>query len=395
MFIRKQSHRLSLIGNACHCRNVFKPNPEGICRSLHSVPMRLPKALAGALRSLCLATLAIVTFPCAADTVILDDMQPAYIKPGDILARPVVWHRSAGVRVELKLESAPALAQLSFDTFGGLWLHWTTPKDLPSETRLLIMARDVDTGTVLDQSQLIVRSTLAESADESDSSSKVQTRAAEKVSAANQESELNQESESQNLPEPAETLDSPEPSESADLPETKNPSAGEKQLAAISDAPSPQNEEKTEPQTEQLAMVQINAAVDPNPSTAAVTRVGELELGVGADPLAGSDQIVLSRINNQIVSVGRSVAFRVDAKTQAAIDPLVEIDWLPANASFDKANDGSYRFFWQTSARDQGEHRFRIMARHPANLQQTALQEVVVVVGDPSMGQTQAPRSGK
>ena len=90
----------------------------------------------------------------------------------------------------------------------------------------------------------------------------------------------------------------------------------------------------------------------------------------------------------QIVSAGRTVAFRVAANLPDEQVPFLQIDRLPRNASFDPAADGSRTFHWPTVDTDQGEHRFRITALHPDDETLVSRVDLLIVIGDPSRART-------
>lgn len=98
----------------------------------------------------------------------------------------------------------------------------------------------------------------------------------------------------------------------------------------------------------------------------------------------------LAPLASQIVSAGRTVAFRVAATLDDDADraPLLQIDRLPRHASFDENPDGSRSFYWPTGDRDQGEHRFRITALHPDDAALASRVDLLVIVGDPSRAVT-------
>lgn len=99
-------------------------------------------------------------------------------------------------------------------------------------------------------------------------------------------------------------------------------------------------------------------------------------------------EVSLEPLAGQIVSAGRAVSFRVNSSASDNQQPLISIDRIPRNASFEKNFQGGYTFFWQTSSRDQGEHRFRLTAVHPDNTAVTESRELTIVVGDPSNSRT-------
>ena len=97
----------------------------------------------------------------------------------------------------------------------------------------------------------------------------------------------------------------------------------------------------------------------------------------------------------EIVSSGKRVKIQVTGASSDDEPPLISIDRVPRNASFERNGNGRYTFFWQTTDRDQGEHRFRVTAVHPENEQATISREFTVVVGDPSRRTTQPAKTGE
>ena len=66
----------------------------------------------------------------------------------------------------------------------------------------------------------------------------------------------------------------------------------------------------------------------------------------------------------------------------------MDVDRLPRGARFDANADGSRTFYWPTSDRDHGEHRFRFTATDPTDPSLRDSADVLVIVGDPSRGAT-------
>ena len=105
----------------------------------------------------------------------------------------------------------------------------------------------------------------------------------------------------------------------------------------------------------------------------------------GSPPRAAPD---IGPLASQIVSTGRTVTFRVAAGLADGREPLLEIDRLPRNASFDRNADGTRTFYWPTGGSDEGEHRFRVTARHPDDATLVSRVDFLVIVGDPSRSRT-------
>ena len=96
----------------------------------------------------------------------------------------------------------------------------------------------------------------------------------------------------------------------------------------------------------------------------------------------------LGPIATHIVSAGKLLTIKVAPDHAHALPPIILIDRLPANASFDVNEDGSRTFFWPTSNRDQGQHRFRFTVIHPDDASLKSTREMTVIVGDPSTQST-------
>jgi len=99
---------------------------------------------------------------------------------------------------------------------------------------------------------------------------------------------------------------------------------------------------------------------------------------------------ILNAIATHIISVGRTLRVRVAPELDNDLPPIIQIDRLPANASFDVNEDGSRTFFWPTGESDQGQHRFRFTAIHPDDASLKVSQELTVYIGD-STKQISAP----
>ena len=99
---------------------------------------------------------------------------------------------------------------------------------------------------------------------------------------------------------------------------------------------------------------------------------------------------------NQVVSAGRIVSFRVSPSSEDGSVPVLLVDRIPRDASFDSNEDGSRTFFWQTGERDQGEHVFRFTAVNPREPNLRSYRDVLIIVGDPTRNKTepQANTSG-
>lgn len=93
---------------------------------------------------------------------------------------------------------------------------------------------------------------------------------------------------------------------------------------------------------------------------------------------------IFAVLPNQVVSAGRTVTLKVFASLSGEVEPVLQVDRLPRNASFEINEDGGRTFRWETGENDQGEHLFRFSAFNPRAPQQRSVQEVLMVVGDPT-----------
>ena len=92
----------------------------------------------------------------------------------------------------------------------------------------------------------------------------------------------------------------------------------------------------------------------------------------------------LGPIATHIVSAGKVLTIKVAPEHDHELPPIIRIDRLPPNASFDVNLDGSRTFFWPTGNSDQGQHRFRVTVIHPEDASLKSTREMTVIVGDPS-----------
>ena len=96
----------------------------------------------------------------------------------------------------------------------------------------------------------------------------------------------------------------------------------------------------------------------------------------------------LGPIATHIVSAGKVLTIKVAPEHDHELPPIIRIDRLPPNASFDVNLDGSRTFFWPTGNSDQGQHRFRVTVIHPEDASLKSTREMTVIVGDPSTQST-------
>lgn len=119
----------------------------------------------------------------------------------------------------------------------------------------------------------------------------------------------------------------------------------------------------------------------------AVIETQELHVLRAVSP-AEQSTISLNPMSNQIISGGQTVSIPMIATSSDSMNPVISIDRVPRNARFEKNPLGGYTFYWQTSDNDQGEHIFRITARHPSQNETFSTALLTVFIGDPSIRKT-------
>lgn len=283
------------------------------------------------------------TFLADAATVI-NPLEPQYVKPGEALQVAVRLNRQDGVRVQIKLMNAPEGLKLGVNSEGEFVVLWETPTDLPVESLAIITANDVDSGEILDRRYLLIRNS-DDFPDEPDVPGK------------------------ENEPSDTDSTIAEKPSELSENVLVKL------EQTAMDDAVS-----------KPLSANPAQHSVVESPSTQLVT--------LGGDKIIASAQpqpqlrIHIDQVSNQIVSTGRTVVLNIGATASDNVPPIMEVDRLPMNASFEKKDDGVYTLFWPTGDPDQGEHLFRFTARHPDRTSISDSHEVMIVVGDPARSKT-------
>ncbi len=246
--------------------------------------------------------IAALACPVVAVAATLEVPPEQIVEPGQWLQLPLVLRQEQGPRIEISLGVAPPGVSLELMDDGQLQLEWLAGTDMPAESTIELLVRDVDSDVYLD-------------------SVFVKVRRAGTV--------------------PEEPI----------RPEDEEPASG------------------AEP------------GQDPLPaSTAGDDQQGQVD--------GSLDAPVLETMPNQVVSVGRTVILEVFATLPGEFDPVLLIDRLPRNASFEANDEGGRTFRWETSDVDQGEHLFRFTAFNPRAPQQRSVQEVWMVVGDPTRNVT-------
>lgn len=192
--------------------------------------------------------------------VVLPELEPAYVQPGDLLELIIEVDPPDDFRVEIRMLSPPENATLNPDSHGKLQLLWETSPILPERTVLTLQAKNIDNQKIIDTTELLV--------------------------------------------------------------------------------------------------------------------------------LRETITVELNTIANQMVSAGRTVSVSISAISSDEETPVITIDRLPRNASFDQNSNGGYTLVWPTDEQDQGEHVFRVTAKHPSENSTVSNASLTVIVGDPSRRKT-------
>lgn len=295
--------------------------------------------------------LALLACCSAVEANLLPAFEPVIVGAGDIIEHVIELQEDYrdGARIEIRLLSRPEGARIVVNDEGLMTLTWKTAPDLDEQTELVIQARNIDTQAVIQTQELLVKAVLV-----------VEENGA--PAALSIEPVLQAGNSVQNpLAEPvgAPELQQPDDEGLSDRLEVGIVDRGntdqddELELLAPSPVPEPENPE-------------------PQPDVFVPTRA----------------EVDLSTVNNQIISVGRTVSMRFNASSSDGEEPVLLIDRLPGNASFEKDINGGYILFWQTGNRDQGEYVFKVTAEHPLDNSISQSMYWTLVIGDPSIGRT-------
>ncbi|MGQ7843444.1 hypothetical protein ACUNV4_03125 [Granulosicoccus sp. 3-233] len=215
----------------------------------------------------------------------LEALPDQVLEPGQQLQLPLQIRQEQGPRIEISLGVSPPGASLELQDDGQLQLQWQPGPDMPPETMVELLVRDVDSNVYLDSVFVVIR----------------------------------------------------------------------------------------------------RPDVNPRPDGGPGTGVMAPEPSTEVLPDGSLDAPVLDVLPNQVVSAGRTVTLKVFASLPGEFDPVLQIDRLPRNASFEANEEGGRTFRWETGDNDQGEHLFRFTAFNPRAPEQRSVQEVLMVVGDPSL----------
>lgn len=306
--------------------------------------------------------------PAFVSADILSPMQPQSLEPGDFLSYPVNFNRVPGIRLQLRVESGPDGARLTVDPAGQVRIVWQSPNRLSSEVNIGLVARNVDTGQQLESRVLLVRA--AEPSTEVESAGVPLGPFEEQVFAAG---------------DPWEWVFKVDPA-------TVQLSAGGLPPGAMfMNDPDKGYLFRWTPKPEQQGRYEVNLQAIDRYDRSRITNSSillQVEPAFVPDTFEDPDIPTIFPLANQVVSAGRIVSFKVDSVAEDGTVPVLLVDRIPRDASFDGNEDGSRTFFWQTGDRDQGEHVFRFTAVNPREPNLRTYKDVLIVVGDPTRNKT-------
>jgi hypothetical protein len=316
------------------------------------------------------SALAVATLlaPALVSAEILSPMRPQLLEPGDFLSYPVSFNRLAGTRLQLRVESGPDGARLTVDPKGQIRIIWQSPAELPSEVNISLVARNVDTSERLESRVLLVRA--AGPNTEIESAVVPLGPFEEQVFAAGV------------LWEWVFNVD----------PAAIQLSAGGLPPGAMFvNDPDKGYLIRWMPKLEQQGRYEVNLQAVNRYDRGRVTNSSillQVKLPVVPDTFVDPDIPTILPLANQVVSAGRIVSFKVNSVAEDGTVPVLLVDRIPRDASFDGNEDGSRTFFWQTGDRDQGEHVFRFTAVNPREPNLRSYKDILIIVGDPSRNKT-------
>lgn len=98
-----------------------------------------------------------VLFAATQSVAALRPLEPVTLQPGDTLEQIIDWDIPEGVRIQIRIKSAPDNAKLTVGEKGRLVVKWQTGPDLLDETPITIQAHNVDTQALINSQLLTVR----------------------------------------------------------------------------------------------------------------------------------------------------------------------------------------------------------------------------------------------
>lgn len=316
------------------------------------------------------SALAIVTLlaPAFAGADILPPLRPQSIKPGDFLSYPVSYNPVAGVRLHLRVENGPDGARMTVDPTGQARIIWQSPADFSAEANIGLVVRNSDTGEKLESRVLLIRAAepIVESKTTSVSLGPFETQ--DFIAGEQWEWVFN-----------------------VDPAKIQLSAGGLPPGAMFINDPNKGYLFRWTPTLEQHGLYEVNLEAVNRYDRDTVTN-SSIKLQVNLPVVPGSsDNPHIPKIlplANQVVSAGRIISFKVSSVAEDGTVPVLLVDRIPRDASFDGNENGSRTFFWQTGDRDQGEHVFRFTAVNPREPELRSYKDVLIVVGDPTRNKT-------
>lgn len=306
--------------------------------------------------------------PVMASAEILSPMEPQSLEPGDLLSYPMNFNRLPGTRLQLRVESGPYGARLTVDPAGQVLIIWQSPTELPAEVNIDLVARDVDTGQKIESRVLLVRA----------AGPSIEADTAQLALGPFEEQEFT-------------AGDSWEWVVAVDTNTVELSAGGLPPGAMFMNDPDKGYVIRWTPKLEQQGRYEVSLQAVDRYDRAKVTN-SSIILQVNAplvpDTFEDPDIPTILPLANQVVSAGRIVSFKVKSTAEDGTVPVMLVDRIPRDASFDGNDDGSRTFFWQTGDRDQGEHVFRFTAVNPREPNLRSYQDVLIIVGDPTRNKT-------
>ena len=350
---------------------------------------------------------------------ILLPMAPQSLVPGDFLSYPVMFNSLMDKRLQLRVESGPEGARLIVDSTGQVRIIWQSTSEMRPSVNIYVVARDVDTGQRLESKILVVKA--------AESMAEIEEPRAEVL-----EPKVEIEEPRAEIEEPSAEIQEPKaeivvPKADTDVPkaEIDKPVAeaevretlvqdietegewewvfkldpGTVELSAGGLPPGAMFMNDSEkgymlrwsPKLEQQGLYEVNLQAVDRFNRSKVTNTSMLlrvKPRVIPTNFEDPDTPSIMPLANQVVSAGRIISFKVDSTAEDGTKPVLLVDRIPRDASFDANSDGSRTFFWQTGDRDQGEHVFRFTAVNPREPDLRSFKDVLIVVGDPTRNKT-------
>ncbi|NND92937.1 MAG: hypothetical protein HKN42_18920 [Granulosicoccus sp.] len=341
--------------------------------------VRVNRTVLAAILRVSLLPAAMLSTSYPASGMILDYLEPVTLDAGERMQQALPRLANDGIRVEILLGTAPQGARLVVDDSGRMLVDWQSGPDMAKETLIELLVRNADSGELLETRYLLVRR------EPKPVTQPVVSAALPPLLGPYEHQFLQAGIQWRFLLRPDASDSDTVEVMAGELPDGAmlvKESAGGYQILWT-------------PADNQLGTrrIVLRANDRARPGT-----VGEATLLVSVEardkapqrPRPPSTELMprIDPLANQVISAGRVVSMRVTASIADGTAPVLQVDRLPRNASFDINDDGSRTFYWQTGDRDQGEHLYRFIAINPDNTRLRSWREVLIVVGDPSRNRT-------